>query len=99
MSLMKKLMAQFDDEIEGVSEYVKCAMENKEDPELYKMYNDMAMAELGHAKSIHAQIVKRTSEDPSPEDAVKALKDIWADKHSDMLEDLAKAKSYIEMSK
>lgn len=99
MSLMKKLLEQFDEEIEGVEEYSKCAIENKDDPELFKMYSDMAVAELGHAKTLHQQIAKRTAEPIEPEDAVKALEEMWKDKNAEMVCKMATAKGYLDTVK
>lgn len=95
-SLMTKLLAQYDEEIEGVEEYSKCAMENKEDSELCKMYTEMAQAELGHAQKLQAQIFKRASEDLEPEEAKKVLSMIWDEQKDDMIRKLAIARGYLD---
>lgn len=99
MSLMKTLFEQFQEEIDGVEEYTKCSMAHSDDPELAKMYKDMAGMELQHATSLRAQILKRGEKEMGPGDAEKALKQIWADKKDEMAEDMAKATAYIGMLK
>ena len=101
MSLMKKLFEQFEDEVEGVEEYSKCAKEYKEeDPTLSKMYLDMAQAELQHAQLLQAQIGKQAStHEMSPEEAVMILDELWKDKQKQMDCDLAKAKAMLDLTK
>lgn len=98
-SLMSTLLDQYDEEVEGVEEYSKCAMAHKDDSELYKMYMEMAQAELGHAQKLQAQIFKRASEDLDPEEAKKVLSMIWAEQKSDMVRKLAIARGYLEQVK
>ena len=101
MSLMKKLFEQFEEEIEGVEEYSKCAKKYKEeDPTLSKMYSDMAQTELQHAQLIHAQIGKQAStHEMTPEEAMKILEELWEDKQKQMDCDMAKAKATMDLMK
>lgn len=99
MSFMKELLDHFDDEIEGVEEYSKCAMEHKDEPEVKKMFQEMALAELDHAKKLQGLIAKRSSEPVEPEEAVKILEEMRKAKEEEMASDLAKAKSFIDMVK
>ena len=97
MADMYKLFKQFDDEIEGCIEYSKCAAEAKNsDPQLCKMYTDMASAELQHATMLHNYILSKTSE-KSDEPYEQILDEIWAAKKTDMFEMLARAKAYSGM--
>ena len=98
-SLMTTLLDQYCEEVEGVEEYSKCAMANKNDPELYKMYMEMAQAELGHAQKLQAQVLKRTSEDLDPEEAKRVLSMIWDDQRDEMVRRLAVARGYLEQVK
>lgn len=98
-SLMTTLLDQYYEEVEGVEEYSKCAVAHKDDSELYKMYMEMAQAELGHAQKLQAQIFKRTSEELDPEEAKRILGLIWEDQKSDMIRKLAVARGYLEQVK
>lgn len=98
-SLMKTLFDQYNEEVEGVEEYSKCAMEYKDNPELHKMYLEMAGAELGHATKLKDQILKRTSEDVEPAEAVIILHQIWKEQEAEMAEKLAVAKGYLDQVK
>lgn len=99
MSFMEELFDHFADEIEGVDEYSSLSMEHKDDPELKKMFYEMAAAELDHAKKLQGQIEKLSSEPVPPEDAVKILEEIRKAKQEQMRSDLAKAKSTLDMAK
>lgn len=98
-SLMTTLLDQYCEEVEGVEEYSKCAMANKDDPELYKMYMEMAQAELGHAQKLQAQVFKRTSEELEPEEAKRILGLIWEEQKDEMVRKLAVARGYLEQVK
>ena len=95
-SLMKTLFEQYNEEVEGVEEYSKCAMEYKDNPELHKMYLEMAGAELGHAMKLKEQILKQTATEVEPAEAVIILHQIWKDQETDMAEKLAVAKGYLD---
>lgn len=54
---MVKLVESLSDELSGFEDYTTCA-KNAQDPELKKMYEDMAMDEKRHAQTILAHINK-----------------------------------------
>ncbi len=99
MTSIMKFLAQFEEEIEGVEEYSMCAVEAKDDPELAKMYMEMASAELGHAQKLQTQMAKKMKPDLDPEEAKKILEDIWSGLQSDMAAKMAKARGYLETVK
>ena len=99
MSLMEELLAQFEEEVEGVSEYSRCAKAAKDDPELQKMYTEMAAAELDHARRLQQQLEKRAAEPVEPEQAVIVLQQIRAAQQKDMDEKMAKARACLSMLK
>lgn len=66
--MLKKFYWQFLDEIEGVNEYVQCAMKYQDDrPDLSKMYQDMASNECTHAERLH-QAAKKYDDRKAAED-------------------------------
>ncbi len=95
-SLMKTLFDQYNEEVEGVKEYSKCAMEYKDNPELHKMYLEMAGAELGHATKLKEQILKQTAKEVEPAEAVIILKQIWKEQEAEMADKLAVAKGCLD---
>lgn len=99
MSLMTQLLSQFQEEVEGVKEYSTCATAAKDDPALHKMYLDMAQTEYQHAQMINAQIAKQASAEITPEEAVKVLEEIWKERQTAMVDDLCKAKAYLDSVK
>ena len=52
--------------------------------------------ELGHATKLKDQILKRTSEDVEPAEAVIILHQIWKEQEAEMAEKLAVAKGYLD---
>lgn len=99
MSQMKQLLDQFEDEIEGVKEYSECSKAAKDDPELAKMYLEMAVAEHGHAQKLYNVISKKASEDITPEEAKQVLQQMWKEQECDMLGKLARARGYLDTVK
>lgn len=99
MIQMKKLLDQFEEEIEGVKEYSECSKAAKDDPDLSKMYLEMAVAEHGHAQKLYNVLVKKAAQEMTPEEAKEILDQMWKEQECDMLEKLARARGYLDMVK
>lgn len=59
MKIIKEIMEQMADELEGASEYIDYALKYKDtDKVLADMYYNMSIQELKHHDDLHAQIVR-----------------------------------------
>lgn len=99
MKFDMKMVDHFDDEVEGVAEYSKLSMESKDEPELKKMFYEMAAAELDHAKKIQTLILKSMDEPMDPDLAVKFFEDFKKHLMEDMSDKYAKAKATLDTAK
>lgn len=99
MNFMMEMLGHFDDEVEGVAEYSKCSTAHKDDPELKRMFQEMAMAEFDHAKKLQGQITKLADEEIDPEKAVEELEAIRNYVKDSMADKLTKAKACLDMAK
>lgn len=93
------MFSQFDEEIEGVKEYLKCASEAGDDVELATSYTNMAKAEFEHAKTLNGLISKKLKKEMDPEEAKDMLSGYLKDMHLKAGEELAKAKILLETAK
>lgn len=94
--LIMKMLDQFEEEIDGVEEYSRCAMEllNK-DPEVASMYRDMARAEMDHARKLSMQLNRKVDSMPEEERA-NMLKEMWEHQKKTMVEDISKATACLD---
>ena len=101
MKIIKKLSKQISDEIEGMEDYAKCALEwRKTDPELSKAYYDMAKAEHTHAQRLHELVMRKIEEaKASGIEPPQSMLNAWEDKHRELIEKSAMAKVYLDMYK
>lgn len=59
MKLIEHIEDQISEEIDGATEYAKCALSKYEEyPDLAKAYYDLANDELEHVKILHSHVVK-----------------------------------------
>lgn len=99
MRIIKKLADQMVDEVAGMTEYIKEAINLKAvDPELSKMYYEMAKDEQRHMEKLHDQAEKKIKEarDKFGEPPQKMLNK-WEDLHRKIIADAADAKMYMEL--
>lgn len=99
MKIIDKLYDQYYEEIDGVIEYSMCAMKYKDNPDLYRMYTDMAKTEMTHASTIYSAILREGEQSIADNDAETVLNHIWELVKERMLCDMAKAQSHIDMAK
>lgn len=98
MKKLRRIVDHFNDEIEGVIDYVGDSQTVKEaDPELAKAYMDMAKVECTHAQSLHTQYCRIVKELMAAEPESKTLAAIFEDQMQHMMRELAKAKAYLEV--
>ena len=63
MKIIKTLSCMIDDELEGAEEYIKTALQVKEDnSSLAEMFYGLAREEMGHLDKLHAAVVKLIKE-------------------------------------
>ena len=101
MRIIKHLSEQIADEIDGMMEYAKDALEWKySDPELAKTYYELAKIEYGHVDKLHAQVVRKIEEAKNlsikPTEQMLAK---WDELHKEMIAKTAEAKTYLDMWK
>ena len=63
MKIIKKLIEQMDDELNGAEEYAEGALKYKEkDKILADLYFNMSLQEMKHHDDLHMQVVRMISE-------------------------------------
>lgn len=84
MDILETLVIQFEEEVDGVFDYSKCAVKSaKDDPELAAMYTEFAKAEHGHAKKLFAQIQKKLNAEQAEGQLAKIFENLLAEKLAD----------------
>lgn len=102
MRLIKCLSEQIEDEVDGVCEYAKCALEYRySHPQLAEVYYKLATTEYGHAVALHEQVVKVIEEVKKErrEEPPQFMKDKWEKAHKKIIDKMADAKLYLSMYK
>lgn len=63
MKIIKELIEQIEDEVDGAEDYAEDALKYRHDhPELAQMYHDIALQELRHVDLLHGEVVKMIEE-------------------------------------
>lgn len=93
MKIIKKLYEQIEDELSGGLEYAKCAVNHKEDhPALAKVWYDISGVEVGHAETLHRQVVQLIGEyrarNGQPPEAMKAVYDFLHERSMAKMEEI-----------
>jgi len=99
MRIVKQLLAQINDELDGAKDYAINALDLKQSkPELSRLYKDMASTEYQHANSLHEWAVRYVDEArasgvvPPPEMIEK-----WEQEHRLAIARQAEVKVYIDL--
>lgn len=101
MKVIKNLVEDIQEELEGAEHYAKLATQYKdEDKVLADNYAKLAEIELGHVNSLHEQAVRiikayRASGNEPPE----AMQAIWDWEHKRQIEWVSKIKTLLAMYK
>lgn len=101
MRLIKHLSEQIEDEICGVIEYAKDALEYKSTrPQLADTYYKLAVTENNHVTMLHDAVVKIVEEAQNKNVEIPPfMLNKWESKHRKMIEKMAEAKVYLSMYK
>ena len=74
MRIIKKIVEQIHDELDGAEEYIECALKNKQEyPNLANLYYELSLTEMSHVDKLHGAVtvlineVKARGEIPPPE--------------------------------
>lgn len=94
MKIMRKLYDQCMEELDGVIEYSNCATSWHDNPELSKMYINMAKQELEHAQVLH-NMSKKLAESKIGEKVDPMLMELWEEMEQCKIDKMALAKAYV----
>lgn len=99
MRLIKHLGEQIEDEVNGVTEYAKDALEYKYSrPQLAEMYYKLANTEYGHVNTLHEAVIKVVEEAKTKGVEVPPkMIDKWEEQHKCIIEKMAEAKVYLSI--
>lgn len=101
MRIIKHLAEQIRDEVDGMCEYAKDALEWRyKDPDLARVYHDLAKAEYTHIERLHEEVMRKIAEakklDMEPTEQMLAR---WDEIHKGLIVKTAEAKTYLDMWK
>ena len=101
MRIIKHLADQIADEVDGMLEYAKDALEWKYlDPELSKVYFDLAKVEYSHVDKLHAQVARKIEETKNMQiQPTEVMLAKWEEIHKDLIARTNEAKTYLDMYK
>ena len=101
MKMIKKIVDQIHDELEGAEEYIECAMKHKTDyPNIANMYYEMSLMEMSHVDKLHGAVTtlineaKARGEEPPP-----TMMAIYEYEHEKIMEEATEIKVMQEMFK
>lgn len=94
MKIMRKLYDQCMEELDGVIEYSNCSTSCRNNPDLSKMYINMAKQELEHAQLLH-NMSKKLAESKINETVDPMLMELWEEMEQAKIDKMALAKAYI----
>lgn len=99
MQMIKNLVENIREELEDVEKYAHEAMHARmDDAALADMYADLGLEEMKHAERLHRFAVDLIARKSGPE-APPAMRAIWDYEHKVMIEEMAKVKHLLEMSR
>lgn len=98
MKIIKTMVDQIKDELEGAKEYAMLASELKTDnPTAAQTYAKMAQDELNHATLIHAEAVKAIEKQKAVAEPPAIMKELWAIEHRYYMEHAAATKAMLDL--
>lgn len=101
MLIIRDLMKQMEDELEGAREYAECALKFKEsDKELADLYIQLARTELEHHSKLHNQVTRiiskyRTERGEPP----VGMQEIYDWQHTKAMNNMAEVKVLVDSYK
>lgn len=102
MKVIKCLVEDIQEELEGAEHYAKKATEYKDDDrELADVYAKLANIELDHVNALHGQVVRIIKEwkATSGETVPTAMQAVWDWEHGKMVDTQARIKTMLDMYK
>lgn len=102
MKVIKCLVEDINEELEGAEHYAKKATEHKDDDrELADVYAKLANAELDHVNSLHGQVVRiiKDWKSTSSQEVPEAMQAVWDYEHERSVDKAAKIKTLLDMYK
>lgn len=101
MLMLKDLVENIREELEDVKKYAEASARVKlEDPALANVYADLGMEEMKHAEKLHRAAVELIDKaTANGKEAPQAMRAIWDFEHKIMIEEMARAKHLLEISR
>ena len=102
MKVIKCLVEDIEEELEGAEHYAKKATEHKDDDrELADVYAKLANIELDHVNALHGQVVRIIKEwkATSGQEVPAAMQAVWDYEHERSIDKAAKIKTLLNMYK
>lgn len=96
MKTMRMLYDQCMEELDGVMEYSKCAMMHTDDPDISKMYQEMAKQEWDHANKLHNQSKRLSESKLGTEEIDPRLMELWEEMEMCKIDKMALAKASLD---
>ena len=101
MKMIKKIIDQIYDELEGAEEYIECAMKEKtEHTNIANMYYEMSLMEMSHVDKLHGAVVTLINESKAKgEEPPAHMMAIYEYEHEKIMEEATEIKVMQEMYK
>lgn len=100
MKTMRKLYDHAMKELDDVIEYSKLSMMYaSSDPELSKLYYNLAKGEMDDARSLHDASKKLASSKIGTEDVDPMLMELWEEMESEKIDKMGQARACLENAK
>lgn len=101
MKVIKNLVEDIEEELEGAEHYAKKATQYKdENRELADVYAKLANVELDHVNAIHGQVVRMIKEyKAGGNEPPAAMAAVWEYEHERATDKAAKIKTLLDMYK
>lgn len=102
MKIIKHLVEDINEELEGAEHYAKLATQHKDDDRaLADVYAKLAGVELEHVNTLHGQVVRIIKEwkATSGKEPPAAMQVIWDYEHERSIDKAAKIKTLLDMYK
>lgn len=100
MKLIKCLVEDINEELEGAEHYAKLATQYKdEDRELADVYAKLANVELEHVNALHGQVVRiiKSWKAANGQEPPAAMQAVWDWEHEKAVDTTARVKTMLEM--
>lgn len=101
MIVIRDIVENIRDELEDVKKYAEAAARTRmDDPEVSAVYADLGAEEIKHAERLHRTAVDLIEKERARgREAPPAMRAIWDYEHKIMMEDMAKARHMLEISR